>query len=496
LVKKRKSTGGRRIKNKSITRPRRMPTLSTRPKDYLTAEVALRPMSRDFKVLEGNEWVVSKNVRNYLPSVDNVGATIKRLKDHGFQILELGTASITVGGNVGLFEKHCNVQLKSKKREIFNTAISKRKVSFFAAPQDQRILPVPENIRDLAEGIVIPEQPIFFTSAFPPHPTPTYFSLHPAADVPMLLQANRLHAEGILGRGTKLGMVDTGFFYAHPYYASQGYNTTTIGVPIPGMTSNTDEYGHGTGIASNALGVAPGVNFLSVKMDPNPTLAFKLAVRQRPNIITNSWGYDIDDSSVLPPELIPLEIEIANAVANGITVLFAAGNHGMKAWPASMSEVIAVGGGYIDENLNLQASSYASSFDSTIYPGRHVPDVCGLVGLAPKGVYITMPTMPNSTVDSEFSGGSFPNGDQTLGNDGWLCASGTSSATPMVAGVIALLLEKKPSLKPDEIKQILEGTTQDITAGVSSMGDAADTGWDAATGYGLVDAYKAWRSIP
>ena len=163
------------------------------------------------------------------------------------------------------------------------------------------------------------------------------------------------------------------------------------------MTSNTDEYGHGTGIASNALGVAPGVNFLSVKMDPNPTLAFKLAVRQRPNIITNSWGYDIDDSSVLPPELVPLEIEIANAVANGITVLFAAGNHGMKAWPASMSEVIAVGGGYIDENLNLQASSYASSFDSTIYPGRHVPDVCGLVGLAPKGVYITMPTMPNST---------------------------------------------------------------------------------------------------
>lgn len=484
-------------KARSGSKAKKTMSLAGRPEDYVSAEVAIRPISREFKVLEGDEWVLSRNVRNYLASEDNVGAAIKGLKDNGFQILAVGAASISIGGNVDLIEKHCQTQLKLKTAQLFNSAISKKKVSFYGAPEDQRILNPPDNIKDLVEGIVIPEQPTFFTSAFPPHPDPTYFSIHPAADVPMLMKADKLHTEGVLGRGVKLALVDTGFYSAHPYYTTRGYNITTIAVPEPGIDPNTDEYGHGTGISANALGVAPGVSFVAIKQGTNPTLPFKTAVMQRPNIITNSWGYDIDSSSsTLPPELIPLEIEIANAVANGITVLFAAGNHGMKSWPASMSEVISVGGAYFDENLNLQASSYASSFDSQIYPGRHVPDVCGLVGLAPKGVYITMPTMPNSTVDGEFSGGNFPGGDETPRNDGWLCASGTSSATPMVAGIVALLLEKKPTLHANDIKLILEGTTRDVVSGSSSTGESAGPGYDAATGHGLVDAYKAWHSIP
>ena len=65
-------------------------SLSDRPEDYVSAEVAPRPMSREFKVLEGDEWVLARNVRNYLPSMDNVGATIKGLKDNGFQVLAVG----------------------------------------------------------------------------------------------------------------------------------------------------------------------------------------------------------------------------------------------------------------------------------------------------------------------------------------------------------------------------------------------------------------------
>jgi subtilisin family serine protease len=228
------------------------------------------------------------------------------------------------------------------------------------------------------------------------------------------------------------------------------------------------------------------------------TTAFKLAVRQRPNIITNNWGYNIDrGTSTLPPFLVPLEIEITSAVAQGITVLFAAGN-GHYSWPGSMPEVISVGGGYVGEKFydDLEASSYASSFDSSLYPGLHVPDVCGLVGQAPGGIYIMMPTQPKSTTDRGLAGGAFPNKDQTLSDDGWACASGTSSATPMVAKVVALMMEKKPDLLPDEIKAILEGTARDIIKGNSGMGDSATVGWDKATGYGLVDAYEAWRVIP
>jgi subtilisin family serine protease len=66
----------------------------------------------------------------------------------------------------------------------------------------------------------------------------------------------------------------------------------------------------------------------------------------------------------------------------------------------------------------------------------------------------------------------------------------------MVAGVVALLLEKNPGLTPDEVKQILQGTARDVISGTSNMGDAASVGWDGATGYGLADAYEAWNSIP
>jgi serine protease AprX len=462
-------------------------------REFVSAEVALKPMDTNYKILQGDEWVLSSNVKHYIPSKENVGSTIKGLKDAGFNVLQIGTASITIESSVTHFEKQCEVQLTEKTQQIFGHPESP-KTTFYGAPNNQKILDVPDNIKQFVEGIVIPEQPTYFISAFPPNSSPPYYSLHPVGDVPMLMQANRLHTQGCFGRGIKLAICDTGFDIDHPYYVNRGYNVYTMGEPTPGMNSHTDEYGHGTGISANALAIAPCVSMVSAKQGVNPTLAFKLAVKQRPNIISNSWGYDIDSSPNLPPELIPLEIEIANAIANGITVLFAAGN-GQYCWPASISEVIAVGGGYFDENLNLQASSYASSFDSKIYPGRHVPDVCGLVGLAPRGIYIKMPTQPNSHVDQLFSGGTFPNGDQTTDNDGWLCGSGTSSATPMIAGVVALLLEKKPNLTPDEIKEILKATARDIDKGSSHMGDTAGPGWDNATGYGLVDAYTAWKSI-
>lgn len=63
--------------------------------------------------------------------------------------------------------------------------------------------------------------------------------------------------------------------------------------------------------------------------------------------------------------------------------------------------------------------------------------------------------------------------------------SGTSMASPAVAGVAALLFAKKPSLTPAEAQTILEKTATDIGA----------TGFDNETGYGEVDAYKALQVL-
>ena len=70
---------------------------------------------------------------------------------------------------------------------------------------------------------------------------------------------------------------------------------------------------------------------------------------------------------------------------------------------------------------------------------RDVPDICGIVGTAPDGKLIVMPTKPLSLLDVIFSAP--PISDGTAYDDGWMVASGTSSAAPMVAGVAAILIQ-------------------------------------------------------
>jgi serine protease AprX len=62
--------------------------------------------------------------------------------------------------------------------------------------------------------------------------------------------------------------------------------------------------------------------------------------------------------------------------------------------------------------------------------------------------------------------------------------TGTSMATAVVSGVVALMLERQPTLKPDQVKQIVVNTAQRF--GLSTM--------SAAAGAGLLDAYAATNS--
>ena len=140
----------------------------------------------------------------------------------------------------------------------------------------------------------------------------------------------------------------------------------------------------------------------------------------------------------------------------------------------------------------LEASNYASSFDSLIYPGRHVPDVCGLVGIQPKAIYIMLPVQPGDTIDVGLSGPGFPDHDETASDDGWAVISGTSAASPQIAGICALLKQAQPGLSPALVKAVLRASARDVQAGVSAMGDPAGPGFDGATGAGLVDAHAAY----
>ncbi|MDD3926519.1 MAG: S8 family serine peptidase, partial [bacterium] len=64
--------------------------------------------------------------------------------------------------------------------------------------------------------------------------------------------------------------------------------------------------------------------------------------------------------------------------------------------------------------------------------------------------------------------------------------SGTSMATPHVAGLAALMLSRNPALTPAQVKTALETTALDIAA----------SGPDDASGYGLINAPAALQAIP
>jgi hypothetical protein len=185
-------------------------------------------------------------------------------------------------------------------------------------------------------------------------------------------------------------------------------------------------------------------------------------------------------------------------VKSGTVVVFSAGNKGitdntLDKISVSHPMVISAGGAYPIEGGGFRASNIASSFDSFLYRdlSRHVPDVVGLVGEEPRGILIMLPTEPWSMMDDGYgSAGTgqnwdvFPEADNTTIYDGWCVVSGTSAAAPQAAGMAALLT-------PMAVKNILENSALDVTTGSSSTGDFARPGWDAATGFGLINGKAA-----
>lgn len=79
--------------------------------------------------------------------------------------------------------------------------------------------------------------------------------------------------------------------------------------------------------------------------------------------------------------------------------------------------------------------------------------------------------------------------DRALVNQRLLTIEGTSMATPVVTGVVALMLQKRPMLTPTEARQILSATARhDAHTG--------PVGWNPTYGFGKIDAAAALQQTP
>ncbi|MEO5920909.1 MAG: S8 family serine peptidase [Pseudolysinimonas sp.] len=207
--------------------------------------------------------------------------------------------------------------------------------------------------------------------------------------------------------------------------------------------------GRGTGSEAGVIGSAPQASLLSLSIgfgagdddsDEQIAEAVRWAVDNGADVINMSltrntleWPESWDDAFLY-------------AMENDVVVVAAAGNRGSGTVevgaPATMPGVLTVSG--VDENG--QASWDASSQGITI--GVAAPSE-KLVGVIPGGQYVT-----------------------------W---SGTSGATPIVAGIVALVRAAHPELDAANV----------INRVISSARDAGPAGADFTYGFGLVDAAAA-----
>lgn len=440
-----------------------------------------------------NQKIKADNVGLFSSPPNLVSAAVAKLRAAGFAVLQVSPLSINFAGPADSFERAFGKQIEEKEVEgVFGESHTHLTIGESAKIGFIETMDTP--LSDVLEGVAL-EVPRQMFAALPTPPSVDYWHLEVPAGIAAGCNASVLHSLGVTGAGVKVAMVDSGWF-SHPFFTAQGYDVAPVVLGPGAMDPQHDESGHGTGESANILAIAPGCQLLPVKANFVNTIgAFNAAVALQPHLITCSWG------SHRPLDLLAadqvLAASIAAAKAAGITVIFSAGN-GHAGFPGQHPDVISAGGVFLREDGGLQASDYSSGFDSVIFPGRRVPDVCGLVGMKPKAIYIMLPVEPGDSIDRDNAGGgSFPDGDDTAVDDGWAAFSGTSAAAPQLAGVAALIKQVVPNIAPSAVKTAMMASAIDVAEGTCNMvpdlheGIPAVPGPDSATGNGLIDAYGA-----
>lgn len=487
-------------------------TATGKAADDLKVAVTFRRLADGLGLTRFGARMSSAAVGEFSPDEVTLGRVMDALTRRGFRVTRRGRVALSVRGARKDFERVFGTKLQEVRLSPQPSGMLSAPAVYFPPPG------APWNpdasIASLIDDAYIQWPHVYFNQRFvtPPSPVPPrvpYTHLRVPGDVAMVLNVARVHREGGTGRGVRVAMIDSGFAHGHPYFQEMGYNTSVA--LAPGAShADRDGNGHGTGESANIFAVAPDVTFIGIKLDneadPDAGASvlegFQEAIQHSPQVISVSLGFDLvvpgsrTHLTTLPNSLKALEAEIQAAVAAGVVVVFSAGN-GHVAFPGMMPEVLSAGGVFVADDGGMRASDYASAFQSKIYAGRHVPDVCGLVGLANNHAdYIMLPIERGCEIDKGNAGH-----DGTTQSDGWGVFSGTSAAAPQLAGVCALLLEKNPGLSPGDVIQVLKRTARDVMNGAANSASSegvpltATAGTDGATGSGLVDAFAAWRQV-
>lgn len=296
------------------------------------------------------------------------------------------------------------------------------------------------------------------------------------ADVRSYLGVDDIWSAGIRGKGIVVGVVDGGIRAKGRASSENGPKLDRVigGWPTSSWGTTASNWSdHGMMCGTDVLGMAPEAQLYDLRISDGDALstalqAFQWAINQHkldgtPHILSNSWGMFqkswapdyVEDPSH------PFTRKVLEAIDEGIIVLFAAGNcggtcpdgrcgsdsgPGKSIWGANgHARVITVGA----VNKNEQFVGYSSQGPAALSADK--PDFCSI---------------------THFQG--------YFASD-----SGTSAATPIAAGVVALLKQRSPSLTQVRVQKLLKSTARDI----------GPTGFDQHSGAGILQARSAYSRL-
>ncbi|MFE7136678.1 S8 family serine peptidase [Streptomyces sp. NPDC057644] len=269
------------------------------------------------------------------------------------------------------------------------------------------------------------------------------------------------------GTGVTVGVVDSGVDGRHPELAGAvgagkelfGVRSAKeFGVQAP-KAPHLDCQGHGTGVAGliaasrsgepKINGVAPGVRILPIRMVDGVDRATANTLAAGIDQAVRAGVRVLNLSFALPVDRPPVREAVRRALAADVVVVAAAGNEGttgVPMYPAAYDGVLAVGA--VDAaGEPMEQSNRGDWVDIAAYGEDEIVPAAG--------------------------------------GSGYQQVSGTSFATPQVAGAAALIRSRFPGLKAANVADRL-------TASAISIGGSLDQ----RTGAGLVDPFAALTHLP
>ncbi|OJU48502.1 MAG: hypothetical protein BGN96_11645 [Bacteroidales bacterium 45-6] len=290
----------------------------------------------------------------------------------------------------------------------------------------------------------------------------------------------KLHSAGYRGKGLAIGVLDGGFYKANEILVFDSLFQQNRLVGVRNFADSTSDFfsinmSHGTSVLSvmaanlpgKMIGAAPDASYWLLRTEYAPTeypvevdnwvAGIEFADSAGVDIVNSSLGYTEFDYSgmnytyqTLNGRTSRASIAANLAARKGMIVVNAAGNDGSKSWhyisvPSDADSILCVGA--VDANGNIaNFSSYGPSSD-----GRVKPDVCAM-------------------------------GYQTIvaSIDGIYPSSGTSFATPIIAGLVACVWQSLPHLNNIEIINLMKKYSSLHASPNNSLG------------YGIPDVYALY----